>query len=135
MALSVRPGTSFAISAHLFPWIFWASFAVLDPVATRFGFHTENPRAQWSALIFVTRLFEVSSRTLFLGCVMAGYGPLVIPMIAAEWILIQMPQAFLADEMGAGKTLQALAAAAAVRDNHWPVLVREGKGQGPCPST
>ena len=33
----------------------------------------------------------------------------------------------IADEMGAGKTLQALAAAAAVRDNHWPVLVREGK--------
>ena len=84
--------------ALIFSWVFWASFAVLDPVATRFGFHTDNPKAQWSALIFVTRLFEVSSRTLFLGCVMAGYGPLVIPMIIAEWIIIQTPQAFLADE-------------------------------------
>ena len=82
-------------------WIHWAAFSVLDPVsitigfmlrcfrltnhsraqvATRFGME-ENPRAQWPALIFVTRLFEVASRTLFIGCVGAAYGPKVLLLL------------------------------------------------------
>ena len=81
--------TNYILLGLLSTWIHWATFALLDPWATFFGRESNNTKADWPLLVFVTRLFEVISRTLFLGCFSSAFGMwLAFLWVVADWFVL-----------------------------------------------